>query len=178
MKLNQISVKYDPEEDRLLLRMNTDSEEEFKFYLTRRIIKQLIPLMNKYFDKEQENVSANVMLDSKKEIKEFQHSKMLEDVKFTNEYKEAPKTDQPDKPPILVSKVIMKSLEENKIRLGFFPKEKEGLEFVTNLKFLHSLYQLIINASKRSEWGLVAQRAEPSSPPEDASKETNNERKH
>lgn len=42
MIINQINISYIPVEDRLLLRINTNTSEEFRFWLTRAVVIQIL----------------------------------------------------------------------------------------------------------------------------------------
>jgi hypothetical protein len=46
MKIHQVSVTYVAEQDRMLVRINTTDAEELRFWLTRRLLVGLWPLMN------------------------------------------------------------------------------------------------------------------------------------
>ena len=43
MQLNQVNIGYDPGQDRLLLRMSTSADVEYRLWLTRRVTKGLWP---------------------------------------------------------------------------------------------------------------------------------------
>ena len=43
MNIHQLSVTYDPLEDRVLLRVNTTTQEEVRVWLTRRMLTQMLP---------------------------------------------------------------------------------------------------------------------------------------
>ncbi|QLQ33522.1 MAG: hypothetical protein HZT40_20145 [Candidatus Thiothrix singaporensis] len=42
---SQIQARYVEEEDRILLRINTVADEEFRFWLTRRFLRRLSPVL-------------------------------------------------------------------------------------------------------------------------------------
>lgn len=43
MNIHQLSVHHDERQDRLLLRLNTQDQQEFRFWLTRRMTLRLMP---------------------------------------------------------------------------------------------------------------------------------------
>ena len=47
MRLHQIRIDYHQEQDRLLLRISTDDSSELRFWLTRRFVKGLWPVLMK-----------------------------------------------------------------------------------------------------------------------------------
>ena len=47
MQIHQLSVTYQAEQDRILLRINSTSGEEMRMWLTRRLMSGLWPLMSK-----------------------------------------------------------------------------------------------------------------------------------
>ena len=46
MNIHQLSVSHDERQDRLLLRLNTQDGQEFRFWLTRRMAIRLLPAMD------------------------------------------------------------------------------------------------------------------------------------
>lgn len=160
MKVEQVSVKYNAVEDRLHIIVTTSERQQFNYWMTRNIAKQVLPLLNQYFDVEQLKVSAQLSDSDKKEVKKIQHQKMLEDVEFVGEQGETPEQKAEREsleimPTLLLEKVVLSPLESEKIILGLTPSDPDkGLQFTMTMKFMHSLYQLFINAIKRADWDL------------------------
>ncbi len=46
MNIHQLSVSYEERQDRLLLRLNTQDHQEFRFWLTRRMSLRLLPAID------------------------------------------------------------------------------------------------------------------------------------
>ena len=47
MRIHQLNLKYVPEQDRLLLRINTKTGEELRLWLSRRLTLGVLPLLRK-----------------------------------------------------------------------------------------------------------------------------------
>ena len=47
MNIHQLSVHHEERQDRLLLRLNTKDQQEFRFWLTRRMTLRLLPAIEK-----------------------------------------------------------------------------------------------------------------------------------
>lgn len=171
MKIEQISVKYHSIEDRLLLSITTSEEDQddvqFNYYMTRSLTKKFMPVVDKYFDTEQMKISATMDDESKDEIKQMQHNRMLEEVDFGSEAAEESNTSEDEadneedveeplmevKPALLLERLYMKPLESEKVMLSFSPNDPEaGISVSVTMKFLHGLYQLFVNAIRKSDW--------------------------
>lgn len=60
MTIHQLNLTYLPQEDRILLRINTNDAEEFRFLLTRRITLFLLQQMETHFSNLPSEVRASV----------------------------------------------------------------------------------------------------------------------
>lgn len=159
MNIEQISIKYIALEDRLLISVNTSESQQYNYFMTRNITKQVLPLLHKYFEVEQLKMSSAASESDKKTVQKMQHQKMLEDVEFaggedTSDEEIKERLEQLEvKPTLLLQQVAISPMESEKVLLVLSPEDSDkGLQFAMTMKFLHSLYQLFINAVKKADW--------------------------
>ena len=60
MNIHQLNVSHNDRQDRLLLRLNTQTAEEFRFWLTRRMALRLVPALEQTIGRL-ESTQARVM---------------------------------------------------------------------------------------------------------------------
>ncbi len=70
-KLHQINLGFSPEEDRLLLRINTTGKTEYRLWMTRRYVKLLWKLLTKSVD-SLPDVKAQAAPETREAVKSFQ----------------------------------------------------------------------------------------------------------
>ena len=70
--INQLQMSYSPEEDRVLLRLNTTSAEEFRFWLTRRYCQLMVQALNAHRAADPD-VSNQVSPVSRKLVEAFKY---------------------------------------------------------------------------------------------------------
>lgn len=96
MNIHQLSVTYSPTEDRLLLRINTTTQEEIQVWLTRRMTMNLMPHLPK-IAAEQLALSAPVQTpllteQDKQVFADFKQHEHIRQADFCNPTKRAKKS--------------------------------------------------------------------------------------
>ena len=111
MQIHQMSVTYLPEQDRILMRVNTTEGEETRMWLTRRLMVGLWPLLSKLLtDHLLKLESAGASLaganpELKKMLADFRKEEFLQHADFDTPYQEG-QTRQPlGEEPLLVTDV-------------------------------------------------------------------------
>src|SRR4249919_2406051 len=85
MKLHQLKVDFDPEQDRLLLRVSTLTGEEALLWLTRRCVLRLWPLLVGGAEAKPE-INQRPEPEVKKAMLEFHHERALSQAQFGKQY--------------------------------------------------------------------------------------------
>ena len=94
MQIHQMSVSYLPEQDRILMRINTMEGEETRLWLTRRLMVGLWPLLSKLLTEHQHKLeSAGASLtgatpELKKMLADFRKEEFLQHADFDTPYKD------------------------------------------------------------------------------------------
>src|SRR5258705_10604589 len=72
MKIHQIQIRHQEAEDRLLLRLSTSDDSEFRFWLTGRFVKRLWALLVQMLDWDRA-VQQEVNPDTRRTVLDLQH---------------------------------------------------------------------------------------------------------
>ncbi|MEE4355415.1 MAG: hypothetical protein V2I97_03050 [Desulfococcaceae bacterium] len=152
MQIHQFSMQYSPEEDRILFRMNTLDKEEFSFYLTRRFVGLLWPLLLQQMEKklmEQQAVHTTAV----KAMLDFEHEKIVSRANFQQKYDEDIKNHPLGNEPVLLTQIRIRQKEKGNI-LCLLPSQGRGVEFSLTPAFLHTFCKLLQDAVGKADWGI------------------------
>ncbi len=155
MTIHQLQVAFDAAEDRLLLRVTTTAQEEFRVFLTRRFVKGLWPLLvNTIASKVA--VKAPVA-EARREVMAFEHEKALSETDFKTPFQEPPKEAPRRMPlgnaPYLATQGQVR-LVDGVFKLALNPAQGQGIEIGLDDRLMHSMCRLIEQAARNAEWDL------------------------
>lgn len=164
MQIHQMSVTYLPEQDRILMRINTTEGEETRMWLTRRLMVGLWPLLSKILTEHLLKLeSAGASLaganpELKKMLAEFRKEEFLQHADFDTPYKEG----QPQLPlgeePLLVTDVDATPLASGPLRLNFNERPPTGetqprsFQMEMEPKLMQGLMHLLEQALLQAQW--------------------------
>lgn len=163
MRLHQVKVEFDPEQDRLLLRVSTATQEEALLWLTRRCTLRLWPLLIGFAEAEPEIAARAADPLSQRALLEFQHEKALSQASFSKAYEQTPRARPLGDEPLLVVRIQRRRNADGKMVLGLLPAEGQGIFLTLDPPLLHGLMKLIERAVEKTDWGI--QLKLPSAPP-------------
>ena len=154
MRLHQLKLDFNPEQDRLLLRVSTDDKLEVRLWLTRRALRLLWPLLVQMV-----RSSPEVALQSNAEARDYlagvQHEKALSQANFGDPFEETPRGMPLGAEPILVARMQSKKDANGNQILGLLPQQGQGINLTLDNTLLHSLCKLLQNAVAKSDWDIV-----------------------
>ncbi|MEJ6023555.1 hypothetical protein [Ramlibacter sp. PS4R-6] len=185
MKIHQLSVNYQAEQDRIFVRINTSAAEEVRLWLTRRLMVGLWPLLTRLLTQHLLKLeAAGSTLESaddglKKMLADFRKEQFLQEADFDTPYDENQAVLPLGPKPVLVTDVDASPLPNGRLRLVFnerLPRKKEPRNFQVEMdpKLMQGLIHLLEQALTRSQW------LEPFTPPaavEEAAEEGDGKRK-
>ena len=125
MQIHQMSVTYLPEQDRILMRINTVEGEEMRKWRTRRLMVGLWPLLSKLLTEHLLKLeSAGASLSGanpelKKMLADFRKEEFLQHADFDTPYKEGQQRLPLGEEPLLVTDVDASPLANGPLRLNF-----------------------------------------------------------
>lgn len=163
MKIHQLSVVYQAEQDRLFVRINTASAEEVRLWLTRRLMVGLWPLLSKILTETLLKLeAAGTSLDTadadlKKMLADFRKEQFLQQADFDTPYDENQSVLPLGPDPVLVTDVDASPMPNGRLRLSFnerLPGGKPPRNFQVEMdpKLLQGWMHLLDQAMTRSQW--------------------------
>jgi hypothetical protein len=150
-RLHQIQFRYVPQEDRILLRIKTTERSEFRFWLTRRYVKLLWPVVVKMLESDQ-RVQLQPTAEAKSAVLSFQHEKAIRKSDFSTQYREDAAELPLGESPVVLAKIQIKKAGSSGDLLCVHPESGKGIELAMNETLLHSFSKLLTDAIKVSEW--------------------------
>lgn len=159
-----MQMRYAPGQDRLQLRMNTEDGTEFSFWLTRRCVKVLWPMLMEALDSGTQ-VASQADPVKREAVKAFQHQHAVENTDYERAYEEKEDRRKPlGDAPLLVQRVDVRRLDADRVSLGFRPGRGQGVDIGMQEQLLHGFCNLLSQAVSKSGWDLELRVAKPSHP--------------
>ena len=164
-KIHQIQFQFLPIEDRLLMKMNTTNKEEFSFFLTRRFVSLLYPILTKILhDNKSVNTHEDKALDTSKhrndqihkEIVKLQQQETVANTDTNSPYQKNELTHPLGNQPILLSNISTNASAEE-LKLSLTPKNGQGISFSIDQNVTHLLRNLLLESLEKTDWQLEFQ---------------------
>ncbi|MDA0271999.1 MAG: hypothetical protein O3C68_01945 [Proteobacteria bacterium] len=149
--ISQLQMSYSPEEDRVLLRLNTTATEEFRFWLTRRYCQLVVQALAAHRAVDPD-VSNQVSPVARKAVEEFKQEAANASGNFKDDFKPSD-TFPLGENPVLAHKLSYKVLG-SKLVLTISPQSGQGVTIVLDSSLNFNITKLLKSAGKAGEWGL------------------------
>lgn len=151
-QLEQFSASYDAEQDRLLLRIRSNDDAEFRFWITRRYLALLWPLLMKMAD----DFSARKTSDplTRNTLAELAHGEAVGKADFASQYREGSQFPLGEAP-ILLARITVNPVHGDTQTLTLLPQQGQGINLDLNEKLVHVLARLLQQTAAAAEWGLT-----------------------
>lgn len=154
MNLERITVEFHAEDDRLMVRVFFDKKAEIQFWLTRRLVKRVWPVLLQMVQAKPEiQVQANP--EVRKALVGMQHEKALQEVKFSKAAPEPAREHPLGNAPMLVSKVRARRNDRGQTVLSLQPEQGNGVDLALGDTLLHGLMKLVQDTAVKAEWDLT-----------------------
>ncbi|MEY4641612.1 MAG: hypothetical protein RLZZ227_1606 [Pseudomonadota bacterium] len=144
--LQQINLNYVPEEDRLLLKVRTADEAEYRIWFTRRYSALLLQIFTDRIEREggyQELASRKQTLDQ------------LRGGAFDHSYDAPSKAQYPlGENGVLGYRINVGKDDSGATTLQLLPEQGQGVTFTMDKSTLYMLYNLLEQALPQTEWNL------------------------
>ncbi len=164
MQIHQLSVNYQAEQDRVLLRVNSTSGEEMRLWLTRRLMVGLWPLLTRLQTEQVlKSEAAGAALqtadeDLRRMLADFRKEEFLQKADFDTPYQ-----DKPNLPlgpePLLVTDVDATPAGDGRLRLAFNERaavsggpKPRGFQLELDPRLMQGLMHLLEQALSQSQW--------------------------
>jgi hypothetical protein len=153
MRLHQLKVEYRPEEDRILIRLATDTGAEVLLWLTRRCVVRLWPVLLNMAQAVPE-VQLQQNPEARKALLGFQHEKAIRQANFSKPYEESERERPLGAEPLLITRIQPRRDPQGRNVLGLLPATGQGVHITLDDNLMHGLMKLLQNAVKKSDWNL------------------------
>ena len=151
-QLEQFSASYDATQDRLLLRVRTSDDAEFRFWLTRRYVELLWPILMKIADTFSSRKAPTDPV-TRGILAEMAHGEAVGGANFSTQYQNGSLFPLGEEP-ILLAKITVAAKEGNTQTLTLLPQSGQGLHLELDEKLVHVIARLLQEAANGAEWDL------------------------
>lgn len=183
MHVRQMSISYQPEQDRILVRVNTSEERELQFWFTRRLTLGLAPLMERIVTEAAARRGgpatthlAGADPATKKAMADFKRNETIRSADFSTPYKVAEANAPLFETPLLITEVNIAPMAAGALRLLCSEKisgapQTRKFELALSDTLTHAFMHLLERAVTVSQWREIRspetaeQPAAPSTPP-------------
>ena len=175
MNIHQIQMAYDQHHDRILMRVSTNDEAEFRFWLTRRFVKRLWGLLRKML--EQDESCRELSAEARRALLGMQHETYVDEGNFGKAFKGGSQRLPLGAEPVLLTTAKGKAGAGGGQVLSLYPAKGPGIDIALNPRLLHMLGKLLRDAVARSDWDVritLLSGGEPYSPATPAAPRTLN----
>lgn len=163
MNIHQLSVTYQAEPDRILVRVNTTDQQEIRMWLTRRLMVGLWPLLTKLLTEHlmalEAAAPALAKADDglKKMLADFRKEEFLRAADFETPYQAAKPVMPLGAKPLLVTEVDASPPANGKLKLTFREKaagsaKPRSFQMDLKPKLMQGLMHLLEQALTTSRW--------------------------
>lgn len=151
-QLQQFSASYDSVQDRLLLRVRSTDDAEFRFWITRRYLALLWPILMKMADDFSARKSTDPL--TRNTLAELAHGEAVGSADFASQYKDGSLFPLGEEP-ILLARITVMPLRERTQTLTLLPQQGQGINLDLDERLVHVLARLLQHAATAAEWGLA-----------------------
>lgn len=150
-RLEQFNAGYDTLQDRILLRIRTTDAAEYRFWITRRYLSLLWPLLMKMADAFSARKSADPLTRSA--LAELAHGEAVGQADFTSQYQDGSSFPLgPD--PVLLARISLRPPLGETQTLVLLPQHGNGINLDLDEQLVHVFARLLQQAATAAEWGL------------------------
>lgn len=148
----QIQIRYIPEEDRILMRMNTLEDEEYRFWLTRRFCLRLWPVLQEALFSTP-TATQQTSQTARQAVVAFEHEAAKSKAEFNASFRES-KNLPLGINPLLVATAGFHQQSPGVFFLTLQNVNKEGINITLTTELLHLVCKLLEDAGDESDWRL------------------------
>ncbi|MBI5109771.1 MAG: hypothetical protein HZA62_13625 [Rhodocyclales bacterium] len=150
-RLEQFNAAYDAMQDRVLLRIRTSDGAEYRFWITRRYLFLLWPILMKMADGFSARKTTDPLVRST--LAELAHGEAVGKADFSSQYQDGTLfplgTD-----PVLLAKISLRPLAGETQTLVLLPNDGQGVNLDLDERLVHILARLLQQTATAAEWGL------------------------
>ena len=154
MRLHQLKVEYDAEQDRLQMLVATNEGVELRLALTRRFVKLLWPLLVKLAEEASPRIRTQASPEARKALLGLEHEHAVSKADFSKPY-EAPSAARPlGDAPLLLARIQTGHDRNGQPVVALHPAKGQGVTLSFDSVLLHSVCRLLQAAVRKSDWDM------------------------
>src|SRR4051794_26252457 len=154
MKLHQLKIEYDAEQDRLLMLVAAAEGVELRLALTRRFVKLLWPLLVNLAEEASPRIRTQANPEARKALLGLEHEHAVSKADFSKPYDAASHATPLAEKPLLLARIQTGHDRNGQPVVATPPSDGEGLALTFASVLLHSLCRLLQAAVKKSDWDM------------------------
>ncbi len=151
-RLEQFNATYDALQDRIQMKIRASNETEYRFWITRRFLSLLWPILMKMADDfSARNAPDDLLVRST--LAEMAHGNAVSQADFSSEYKDGSQFPL-GLEPVLLAKINLRPLIGNTQTLILLPNQGQGINLNLDEKLVHVLARLLQQTATVADWAL------------------------
>jgi len=154
MRLHQLKIDYEAEQDRLLMLVSASDGVEVRLTLTRRFVKLLWPLLVKLAEEASPRIRTQANPEARKALLGIEHAQAVARADFTRAYDAQPRSTPLGETPLLLARIQTGRNREGQPVVALHPAEGSGVTLTFDSVLLHSVCRLLQSAVKKSDWDM------------------------
>ena len=154
MKLHQLKVEYDAEQDRLVMLVATSEAVELRLALTRRFVKLLWPLLVKLAEEASPRIRTQANPDARRALLGLEHEHAVSKADFTKPYDAGEASRPLGDAPLLLARIQTGHDRNGQPVVALHPSTGQGITLSFDSVLLHSVCRLLQSAVKKSDWDM------------------------
>lgn len=154
MRLHQIRIDYDPEQDRLRMQLATAEGQEVRLWLTRRFVKLLWPLLVQLAEEASPRIRTQANPEARKALLGIEHAQAVQRADFSKPYDASERAMPLGATPLLLARIQTGRDPGGQPVLAMHPSEGQGVTLSFDSVLLHSVCRLLQAAVKKSDWDM------------------------
>ena len=127
MRLHQLKIDYEAEQDRLLMLVSASDGVEVRLTLTRRFVKLLWPLLVKLAEEASPRIRTQANPEARKALLGIEHAQAVARADFTRAYDAQPRSTPLGETPLLLARIQTGRNREGQPVVALHPAEGSGV---------------------------------------------------
>lgn len=153
--ISQVQMLYHPEEDRILFRVNSTTNQEFRFWITRRFAVMLFRVLAEHAESDPD-ISTQATLEARQAVKDFKQEEAINKADFNKPFREEHAEFPLGEKTKLAFRLTCNRVDPI-LKLGIHPKDGEGITLQIDRNLNTSITQLLSRAVEKAQWNLTRQ---------------------
>ncbi|NQW01755.1 MAG: hypothetical protein HQ483_18770 [Rhodospirillales bacterium] len=167
--VSQITMTYSPEQDRMLLRIGTAEQSEYKLWLTRRFIRVLWAALMKTMERDAE-LKKDLMPQVRDAMLAMQHQEAVQAANFGQTHAQDNRDLTSNTGPLLVKGGTLTPGKAGITQLKLDTENGTSINVALNKQLMHAFCHMTISTSFSAEWDLELAVGDPGLVSADTSK--------